>query len=103
MNIGNAIQLCRVKRKMTQGQLAKLAQCSTSYLSMLENSERVDPKLSTVKNISEALGVPVEILFFLASTPGEISGIDKELAGQLAIAALGLLNEPEAPKTSLSM
>jgi transcriptional regulator with XRE-family HTH domain len=93
MNIGNAIHLCRVKKKMTQGELAKLANCSTSYLSMLENSERVDPKLSTVKSIADALGMPVELLFFLASEKGEVTGIDKELAGQLAMAALELLNE----------
>lgn len=101
MNLGNAIQLCRVKRKLTQRQLAERANCSVSYLSMLENSERVDPKLSTVKNIADALGVPLEILLFLGADPGELSGIDKELAGQLAIAALGLLNEQDSGSTSV--
>ena len=102
MNIGSAIQTCRVKRKLTQRQLAERAKCSTSYLSMLENSERVDPKLSTVKNIADALGVPIEILFFLGSSPEELTGLNQELAGQLAVAALGLLNEQDTGSALLS-
>lgn len=94
MNIGNAIQLCRVKRKLTQGQLAKRADCSVSYLSMLENSERSDPTLSKIKKIAEALNVPMEILFFLAADKGQLASVDRELAGQLAIAALELLDLP---------
>ena len=94
MTIGSAIQLCRVKRKLTQAQLAKRAGCSVSYLSMLENSERADPSLSKVTQIAEALGVPIEILFFLAADKGQLAAVDKELAGQLAIAALELLDAP---------
>lgn len=101
MSLGSAIQLCRLKRKLTQSQLAKRAGCSVSYLSMLENSERADPTLSKVTKIAEALGVPIEILFFLAADRGQLSGIDKGLAGQLAIAALDLLNEPENAQTDL--
>ncbi|OXC73829.1 hypothetical protein BSU04_34955 [Caballeronia sordidicola] len=37
----------------------------------------------------------MEILFFLGAEKGELAGIDKNLAGQLAVAALDLLNEPE--------
>lgn len=103
MNIGNAIQLCRVKRKLTQTQLAKRAQCSVSYLSMLENSTRADPTLSTVSKIAAALGIPVEILFFLAAERGDLSGLDPDLAGRLAMAALDLLNVPESPQASLSL
>lgn len=94
MNIGSAIQLCRTKRKLSQKELAKRAQCSVSYLSMLENSERSDPTLSTITRISEALNMPVEILFFLAAEKGDLHGIDEALSGQLALAALEILNEP---------
>jgi len=92
MNLGNAIQLCRTRRKLSQAKLARLADCSVSYLSMLENSQR-DPTLSTIQKIADALRVPIEILFFLGADTGELSGIDKELAGRLAITALDLLNE----------
>jgi transcriptional regulator with XRE-family HTH domain len=59
---------------------------------MLENSKR-DPTLSTIQSIADALRVPIEILFFLGADKGELAGIDKELAGQLAVTALDLLNE----------
>jgi len=59
---------------------------------MLENSKR-DPTVSTVEKIAAALNVPVEILFFLAAEKGELAGLNRELAGQLALAALELLDE----------
>jgi transcriptional regulator with XRE-family HTH domain len=59
---------------------------------MLENSQR-DPTLSTVNKIAKALRVPVEILFFIGADKGELAGIDKALAGQLALTALDMLNE----------
>ena len=74
--------------------------CSVSYLSMLENSQR-DPTLSTVSKIAQALGVPVEILFFLGADKSELAGIDKGLAGQLAMTALELLNEPIPAETAV--
>jgi transcriptional regulator with XRE-family HTH domain len=92
MNLGKAIQTCRIKRGLSQEGLARRAGCSISYLSMLENSKR-DPTLSTIERIAAALNIPVEILFFLGAEKGEIAGINKELAGQLALTALELLDE----------
>lgn len=92
MNLGKSIHTCRVKRGLSQAELARRAGCSVSYLSMLENSKR-DPTMSTVQSIATALGVPIEILFFLGAEKGELVGIDKELAGQLALTALELLDE----------
>ncbi|RDS80962.1 helix-turn-helix domain-containing protein [Dyella psychrodurans] len=93
MNLGSAIQMCRTKRKLSLAELAKVAGCSVSYLSMVENSKR-DPTLSTIEKIASALRVPVEILFFLGAERGELKGIDQELAGRLAVTALDLLNGP---------
>ncbi|MCB2792192.1 hypothetical protein KQ881_16585, partial [Listeria monocytogenes] len=56
-----------------------------------------DPTISTVEKIAAALKVPVEILFFLAAEKGELAGINKERAGQLALTALELLDE-KAPE-----
>ena len=100
MNIGSAIQMCRAKRRLSQAEVARRAMCSVSYLSMLENSRR-DPTLSTVNKIARALGVPVEILFFLGAEKSELAGIDKGLAGQLAMTALELLNEPAPAEVSV--
>ena len=95
MNLGNAIQMCRVRKGLSQAQLAKAADCSVSYLSMLENSKR-DPTLSTIQKIASALGVPLEILFFLGADKGDLAGINKPLAGQLAMTALELLSHASA-------
>lgn len=92
MNVGQAIKMCRTRRGLSQAELAQRAECSVSYLSMLENSQR-DPTLSTVEKIAHGLNVPVGILFFLAADKEELSGLDKDLTGQLAKTALDLLSE----------
>ena len=102
MNIGGAIQLSRSKRKLSQAALARRAGISVSYLSLLERSLR-DPPLSTLRKVAAALTMPLEILFFLGAESGELSGLNKELAGQLAVAALELLNEPEPAQANLSL
>lgn len=102
MNIGSAIQLARTKRKLSQAELAKRAGISVSYLSLLERSKR-DPPLSTLRQVASALRIPLEILFFLGAESGELTGLNKELAGQLAYAALELLNEPDPAEAQLSL
>lgn len=101
MNIGQAIQLARSKRRLSQAALAKRAGISVSYLSLLERGRR-DPPLSTINLIATALAIPVEILFFLGSEEGELGKLSRELAGQLAITALELLNEPLPDQTYVS-
>ena len=102
MNIGQAIQLARSKRQMTQAMLAKRAGISVSYLSMLERGRR-DPPLSTLKQIAAALAMPLEILFFLGAEDGQLGHLNRDLAGQLAITALELLNGPVPEQAELSL
>ena len=97
MNLGSAIQMCRTRRQLSQLELAQLAGCSVSYLSMLENSKR-DPTLSMVQSIASGLQVPLEILFFLGAEKGELSGINRELAGQLAMTAQDIQNDRPTAK-----
>ena len=101
MNIGQAIQLARSKRKLSQAALAKRAGISVSYLSLLERGRR-DPPLSTIQQIAAALVMPVEILFFLGAEEGELGQLNRDLAGQLAITALELLNGPLPEQTDIS-
>ncbi|MEE9873676.1 MAG: helix-turn-helix transcriptional regulator [Delftia lacustris] len=100
MNIGQAMQLARKKRRLSQAALAERADISVSYLSLLERGRR-DPPLSTIKRIAAALVMPVEILFFLGAEDGELGQLNRDLAGQLAITALELLNEPLPEQTEL--
>ena len=102
MNIGQAIQLARSKRKLSQAALAKRAGISVSYLSLLERGRR-DPPLSTLQRIAAALVMPVEILFFLGAEEGELGHLNRDLAGQLALTALELLNGPLPDQAEVSV
>lgn len=93
MNIGRAIRLCRVEQGASQGAVARLASCSVSYLSMLENNKR-DPTLSTLAKVAQALQIPVGLLFFLASEQGDLGPIDEKTAGKLMQSALASLAMP---------
>lgn len=93
MKIGQAIKLCRIRRGITQSELAQLAECSVSYLSMLENDKR-DATLSTITRIANALKIPVSLIFFLGAESNELNGIDKDLYSELARTSLELLNAP---------
>lgn len=86
MNVGHAIRWCRTRRGVSQGDIAKEAQCSVSYLSMLENNKR-DPTLSTITKIAAALRVPVGALFVLASEQIELGTIDKSVAEEVCRSA----------------
>jgi len=98
MNLGKAIKLCRTQKNINQTELAKLANISVSYLSLLERGKR-DPNLSTVEKISTALKVPVSILMFLAADSNELSDISPQLAEKLSYTALKLI-EASAHETS---
>ena len=78
MDIGNAIKTCRIRRGYSQSQLAELAECSVSYLSLIEHNQR-DLTISTLTKICHALDIPVGILLFFGSSPDEMTGISKEL------------------------
>lgn len=90
MNVGQAIRLCRMQRGASQTVIANRANCSVSYLSMLENNKR-DPTLSTVTKIAEALHIPVSLLFLLASDQSELGVIGEHVADQLMQFALASL------------
>ena len=94
MNIGQAIRRCRTQQGASQSAIAHRANCSVSYLSMLENNKR-DPTLSTVTNIAEALHVPVGLLFVLAADHNELGDIDEQVADQLMQSALASLGASE--------
>jgi transcriptional regulator with XRE-family HTH domain len=99
MNLGNAIRMCRVRRELTQQELAEKAQISASYLSLIEKDKR-DVTVATLRRLAEGLTVPVGILFFLAADRRELSGLDDDLIGKLSQTALEFLHESK-PTPSL--
>lgn len=93
MNLGRAIKLCRSQKGMTQTELARRAGISLAYLSVIEQNKR-DSTMSVVESIARALGVPMNILLFLAAEKEELAGLSEELREKLSRAALDLLKEP---------
>lgn len=93
MNIGYAIKLCRQQRKLTQGELARRAGVSVSYLSLLERGERSDPGLSSLESIAKGLETPMTLLLFLAAEDEELKEFSPELKEKLSAAALSLMRE----------
>lgn len=87
VNVGSAIRLCRKRRGVSQADVATRAECSVSYLSMLENNKR-DPTLSMVTKIADALCVPVGALFVMASEDKDLGAIDSRLTRRLHQAAI---------------
>jgi len=100
MNVGQAIRLCRTRQGTSQSAVAQQADCSVSYLSMLENNKR-DPTLSTLTKIAQALRVPVGLLFFLASEQNKLGLIDEKTTGKLMRSALASL--ARSAKTTASV
>ena len=92
MHLGLAIKLCRERKGLSRTELAEKTQLSASYISLLENNKR-DPNLSKVSIISEALGIPMPVLFFLATDKNEFETINPELAEKLSLLTLKLIEK----------
>lgn len=60
--LGERIALLRAERGMSLGDLAEVAELAKSYLSKVEKGEVLNPGLSTLTDIADALGVTVHDL-----------------------------------------
>jgi transcriptional regulator with XRE-family HTH domain len=58
MKLSMRIKQLRKRREMTQEALARSARVSLAYIGRLETGHH-DPKLSTLRKLAKALGVPV--------------------------------------------
>ena len=102
MNLGNAIKICRAHRGLTQAELSKEAGISLSYLSLLERDKR-DATISTLEAIARGLGIPLNLLFFLASDSEALQGLPEDVRDRLSSVILKLLNEPRTAQASLPL
>ncbi|HAS6210517.1 TPA: helix-turn-helix domain-containing protein [Vibrio vulnificus] len=99
MNISKALKLCRTQKGLTKTKLAELSDISVSYLTLLEQGKR-DPNISTINKLCDAFNIPASIFMFLASDTSELEGISNELAAQLSLTALQLI-EASSHETDL--
>jgi transcriptional regulator with XRE-family HTH domain len=65
MNLGHTIKNLRKQKRLTQSAFAKKCGITQTYLSQIENNHK-EPNLSTLKDISKVLTVPLPIVFFLS-------------------------------------
>jgi len=72
MTIGEVIHQLRKKARISQGELADSCKISQTYLSQIETNKR-EPHTKTLRLISEKLGIPLPVVFFLSLTPEDVS------------------------------
>lgn len=61
LQFGNKLREVRVKKKLSQGDIARILDVHRSYISGLERGRR-NPSLLTVHKVAKALGVSVNEL-----------------------------------------
>ena len=71
-DIGNNIRVARKRKGLTLAQLAEQCRCSTSLISQIETGA-VNPSFSTLKTISDALGISMAMLVAANSFANGIS------------------------------
>ena len=76
MNLGNTIKELRVKKGVKQNEFAQICSITQSYLSNIE-SDRKEPTISILQEISKNLGIPLPIIFFLAMDESDVSSEKK--------------------------
>jgi transcriptional regulator with XRE-family HTH domain len=89
MHLGNTIKTIRKQQKKSQGEIAKQCDISQTYFSQIENEDR-NPNLDTLQKISEALQVPLPILFFFSMEENDIP-VEKREAFKLIMPTIKLL------------
>ena len=83
--LGQRLRALRTERRgspITQGEIAKHAEISVSFLSMIERGER-SASIETLRQIAETLGSSLEELFSGETTPPEYSAAFQDLAAFL--------------------
>lgn len=81
MNLGFAIKTTRQQKGLRQNALADLCQITPAYLSQIEGNLK-EPNLSTLRVISQQLGLPMPVLFFLAIDENDVQ-VEKREAFKL--------------------
>lgn len=92
MDLGLAIKSIRKQKGLKQNLFAELCEITPSYLSQIENNNK-EPNLSTLKVISNKLGTPLPILFFLSLDNEDIKPEKKEAFKMIAPSIKSLVNQ----------
>ncbi|MCC6726485.1 MAG: helix-turn-helix transcriptional regulator [Saprospiraceae bacterium] len=92
MNVGATIISLRKKNGLSQIELAKACELSQTYLSQIENNRR-EPQISSLKKISDALGVPLPMLFFMSAEEEDVPVGKRQFFNSLMPAIKAMISE----------
>lgn len=92
MDLGLAIKSIRKQKGLKQNQFAELCEITPSYLSQIENNNK-EPNLSILKIISNNLGTPLPILFFLSLDNDDVKPEKREAFKMIAPSIKSLVNQ----------
>lgn len=82
MNIGTAIKTLRKEKGLGQKELAEKCNISVNALSQIETNATF-PQKKTIKNICEALNIPVSYLLFFSISEEDIPNEKKPVFSSL--------------------
>jgi transcriptional regulator with XRE-family HTH domain len=92
MNIGNAIKELRQQKGLKQTDFAVQCGLSQSYLSSIEKG-RKEPTLSILKQIANALSIPMPVLVFFSLDKEDIAESKQEAFSMLEPSIKGLISD----------
>jgi len=92
MNIGNAIKDLRKQKGLKQTDFADQCGLSQSYLSSIEKG-RKEPTLSILKQIANALSIPMPVLVFFSLDQEDIAESKRDAFKMLEPSIKGLITD----------
>lgn len=92
MNIGTAIKDLRKQKGLKQTDFANQCGLSQSYLSSIEKG-RKEPTLSILKQIANALSIPMPVLVFFSLDKEDIPESKQEAYSMLEPSIKGLISD----------
>ena len=81
MHLGHTIKELRLKKGIKQTEFAQICSITQSYLSNIE-SDRKEPTISLMQEISKNLGIPFPVIFFLAMDETDVAEDKKSTSTQ---------------------
>jgi len=92
MDLGSVIKDIRKQKKQTQEEFALSCGITQTYLSQIEGNLK-EPNLSTLKEISDKLNLPLPILFFLSMTEDDVQPNKRKAFKIVSPSIKSLVNE----------
>ena len=92
MDLGSIIKNIRKRKGHSQTEFAQSCGITQTYLSQIENNQK-EPNLSTLKDISKNLDIPLPILFFLSLNEEDIPQEKRQAFEIVSPSVKSLVNE----------